>query len=113
MFHESVLIAVGVEVAAAAELEAGFSVTFWIEFHKLHTVTRDEGYEGDIMHFGHLVMHGDEMLVLDAFDRDRMLVVGIIGFERRERDAATADDGIACGVKDIAAQGAYIEFRAE
>ena len=110
MFHQAVVVAVEVEVAVAAELEAGFGVTFGIEFDELHTVTRDIGGERDIMHFGHLVMYGDKMLVLDALDRDRMLVVGIIGFKRRECDPATADDGIAGRVENIAAQGADIEF---
>ena len=107
------MVAVEVEVAASAELEAGFGVAFGIEFDKLHTVACDIGCEGDIMRFGHIVMHGDKMLILDAFDRDRVCLVGIIGFERRECDAATTDDGIAGCVKDIAAQGADIEFRVQ
>ena len=111
VFHQAVVVAVEVEVAAAAELEAGFGVAFGIEFDELHTVARDIRGEGDIMRFGHLVMHGDKMLILDALDRDCMCVIDIIGFERGECDPATADDGIAGGVKDITAQGTDIEFR--
>ena len=110
MFHQAVLIAIGVEVATTAELEAGFGVAFGIEFDELHTVIRDIGYEGDIMRFGHIVMHGDEMLILYPLDRDRMLIVGFVRFKRWECDPATADDGIAGRMKDIAAQGADIEF---
>lgn len=103
VFHQAVAVAVGVEVAVAAKLEAGFGVAFGIEFDKLHTVACDIGCEGDIMRFGHLVMHGDKMLILDALNGDRVCLVNLIGFERGECDPTTADDGIAGRVENIAA----------
>ena len=65
------------------------------------------------MLLGHGVRQGDVVIVLNALDGDGVIGIRFLGFRRWECDAAAADQRLACGAEDIAAEGADVEFRAE
>ena len=62
------------------------------------------------MFLGHGMVNGDKMLILHLFNSQQVIIVRFFRFQRRQRDAAAADNRVAKAVNGIAADGAYIEF---
>ena len=106
-------VAVPVEMAHATELEAGLRVALGIELYKLHPVTGDKGHKGNVVGFGHGVGDGNEMLVLHVFDENAVFALRFFRFQRRQSDAAAADQSAAGAVEDIAAERTNIKLPPE
>ena len=99
-------VAVPVQLSHAPQLQPGMGPALGVEFDHLHPVRGDEGQEGDEVGLLHGVANGDEMLVLHMFDGDGVVIVGFLGLQRRQYQAAAADYRAADGVEDVAADGA-------
>ena len=106
---QSVAVAVPVKNTAAAAEKARFRVSFGIEAHELEAVVRTAGGERKIMRFAHRMRGGDIKLVLDILNADVVRLVGLLGFERGQGDAAARDHRAAGRVQHIAAHWTHIQ----
>ena len=94
-FHQAVLVAIKIQISSAAELHSCFGIAFGVELDELHLVGGHIGKKGNEMAFGHGVMDGDELFVLNGFDGDGVFCVRVFGFKGRQGNAAAADGGCA------------------
>ena len=106
---QSVAVAVPVKNTAAAAEKARLRVSFGIEAHKLEAVVRTAGGERKIVRFVHRMRGGDIKLVLDILNADVVRLVGLLGFERGQGDAAARDHRAAGRVQHIAAHWTHIQ----
>ena len=61
----------------------------------------------------HGMMDGDEMLILHIPDGHHMRIIGIFRFQRRQCNAAAADDGITQSIDGVSADGTDTELGAK
>ena len=108
-FKETVTVAVSVELAPTDPRDAGFRVLLGIPFDDLHPIAADMGDEGNIMFFGHGMIHGDVVFVFDELHADAVGFVGGFRLQRRQMNPAAADFSVAGGEDHIAAEGADIK----
>lgn len=106
---QSVAVAVPVKNTVAAAEKARFRVSFGIEAHELEAVVRTAGGERKIVRFAHRMRGGDIKLVLDILNADVVCLVGLLGFERGQGDAAARDHRAAGRVQHIAAHRTHIQ----
>ena len=109
-FHKSVLVAVDVEKASAAEVKAGFGITLGIEFYKLYPIASHIAHKGDVVALCHFVADGNKMLVLHLFDCNFVGFVTFLGFKGREGYSAAAHYRVAHGAYDVVAQRTDVKF---
>ena len=57
----------------------------------------------------HRMVDGNKMLVLHILNSNAVVIIGRFCFQRRQGNAAAADQGITGGVEKIAAKGTDIE----
>ena len=106
---QSVAVAVPVKNTVAASGKAHLCVSFGIEAHKLEAVVRTAGGERKIVRFVHRMRGGDIKLVLDILNADVVRLVGLLGFERGQGDAAARDHRAAGRMQHIAAHRTHIQ----
>ncbi len=80
-FHQSVLVAIKIQISSATELHSCFGIAFGVEFNKLHPVGRDECKERNKMAFGHGVVYGDEFFIFNGFNGDAVFLVRVFRFQ--------------------------------
>ena len=108
-FKETVTVTVSVELAPTDPGNAGFRVLLGIPFDDLHPIAADMGDKGNVMFFGHGMIHRDIVFVFNELHADAVGLVGGFRFQRRQMDPAAADLGVAGGENHIAAKGADIK----
>ena len=113
LLHESVPVAVPIEVTHAVKFQAALGIALRIEFDELHPVAGDPGHKGDVVLLCHFVVDGEEVLVFHGLHGDGVGFVGGFGLQRRQSHPAAADDGLSHSVDHVAADGAAVKFGAE
>ena len=106
-------VAVQVESSHTPHLEPGLRIALGIEFHQLQPVRSDEGHKGDEMLLGHGMVDRDKLLVLHLLNGKHMVFVRFLRFQRRQSDAAAADQGVSGTVDHIAAERTDIKLSSE
>ena len=93
-FHQSVFIAVNIQISTATKLKSCFGVAFRVELNKLDSVAGYIGGKGDVVFFAHRMRCSEEVLILNFFNNNTVLLVGFLSFKGRQSDAAAAYYGI-------------------
>ena len=102
-------VAVPVKDTVTAAEKARLGVAFGVEAHELEAAVRAVGGKGEIVRFGHRMRGGNIKLVLDILNAKVVRLIGLLGFERRQGDAAARDHRAAGRVQHIAAHRAHIQ----
>ena len=100
-------------VTAAATKKAGFGVAFGIELDGFKAAASAVGDERNIMVFGHRVVDGNVVFILDVLDCGGVGVVRRFRLKGRQGDAAAGDHGRPHGLKHVAANRADVELAFE
>ena len=100
-------------MAATAPEKACFGVAFGIELDGFKAAASAVGDEGNVVLFGHGVINGDVILVLDVLDAGGVGVVGRFRLERRQGDATAGNHGRAHGLEHVTADGADVKLAFE
>ena len=103
------VVAGGVEVTGSPPCKSCGGVLLRVELYKLQTVCSDESEKAHIMGFIHGVVKLHIIFVLYRFNPNTMFPVFVFGAERRQCNAAAADERLAAGIQHITANGTEIE----
>ena len=110
LFHQTVLIAIDVNKAAASQLKTGFGVPFRIKFDKIQPISRHIGNKRYVMTFFHRMVDGNKVLVFNLFYTNFVLIVRRLGFKGRQSDTATTDYSLSARVNYVTADRAHIKL---
>ena len=113
LHHQSMAIAVAIQVSSASETKTALCVSFRVQLDHLKLFGCHIGQKGDVVGFCHGMMDGDEVLILYRLDLDLMVFIGRFRFQSRKRHAAAADGRIPQGVDHVAADGADVQLGAK
>ena len=109
-FHQTVFVAVNVNIPSASQTESGFGVALGVKLHKLHGIGGQIRHKRNKVGFGHFVIDGYEMLILNLFNADLVSIIGVFRFKSRQSDSAAAYECIAARPHYVAANGANVKF---
>ena len=104
------MVAVVIQISPSTKLQAGFCISFGIEFDKLQPVGGNVRHERDEMLLGHGMVDRDEMLIFHFFYGYVVFVVCVFCFKGRQGNATATDDCVTHSSYNIATQRTYIKL---
>ena len=107
--EQSVTVAVGIQESVSLLPETDGDILFRVQFDNFGGAGGDIGEEGDVVGFGHGMIHGHIVFVVHGLQDEKMVIIADFRFLFRQGDTAAGEGATPHGGNEVAADRADVE----